>query len=116
MLSNSTQIEQHNSLVVTTFSDSNLTGLEMQEVVNELTQHMRYDKATEFVLDMGLVEYISSDCLGSLVMFVRDLENMRGRIALANCQPNVAFLFKVTRLDAVFEMFDDIESAKAALD
>ncbi len=36
---------------------------------------------------------------------------MRGRIALAGCQDNVAFLFKVTKLDDIFVLFDDLDAA-----
>ena len=111
MISNDTQIEQANNLVIAKIGGSELSGLQMQEVVNELTQHMRYENATFFVLDMINVQFIASDCLGCLVTFLRDLEHMRGRIALANCQPNVAFLFKVTRLDTAFALYDDLEEA-----
>jgi hypothetical protein len=34
---------------------------------------------------------------------------------LANCQANVAFLFKVTRLDSVFTLCDSVEDAKDEL-
>ena len=111
MISNETQIEQTNNLVIAKIGESELSGLQMQEVINELTQHMRYENATFFVLDMTNVQFIASDCLGCLVTFLRDLENMRGRIALANCQPNVAFLFKVTRLDTAFTLYEDLEEA-----
>jgi len=30
---------------------------------------------------------------------------------LAGCKENVAFLFKVTRLDTVFPMYDEVEEA-----
>jgi len=111
MLTQGTQIEQTNNLVVAQIADRELTGLQMQEVICELTQHMRYENAVYFVLDMQSVEFMASDCLGTLVTFLSDVEQMRGRIALACCQPNVAFLFKVTRLDAAFALYDDVEDA-----
>ncbi len=111
MVTEGTQIEISNNLAVAEVVDRELTGLQMQEVLNELTMHMRYDNVMFFVLDMSHVEFIASDCLGSLVTFLRDLEQMRGRIALACCQPNVAFLFKVTRLDAAFTLYEDVEEA-----
>ena len=83
----------------------------MQELIVELTERMRYDNAQYFVLDMSHVKFISSGCVGVLVEFLQDLAPARGRIALANCQDNVEFLFKVTRLDRVFEMFDDLGEA-----
>lgn len=113
MLTEGTQIEQANSLVIASIADRELTGLQMQEVVCELEQHMRYDNAIYFVLDMTHVEFIASDCLGALVTFLSDLEQMHGRIVLANCKPNVAFLFKVTRLDSAFPLYDDVEEACA---
>jgi len=111
MLTQGTQIEQANNLVVTKIADRELTGLQMQEIICELTQHMRYDNAIFFVLDMSEVEFIASDCLGCLVTFLSDLEHMRGRIVLANCKPNVAFLFKVTRLDIAFPLYEDLDEA-----
>lgn len=111
MLTDGTQIEQTNNLAVATVADRELTGLQMQEVICELTQHMRYENAVYFVLDMQSVEFMASDCLGALVTFLSDVEQMRGRIALAHCQPNVAFLFKVTRLDVPFSLYDELDEA-----
>lgn len=111
----STQIEQSNQLVVVTIGAREVTGMEMQDLTGELLQRMRNDKAQYFILDMSQVEMIASECLGSLVMFLRDIEPQRGRIVLANCRPNVVFLFKVTRLDAVFEMYDDVQTAREEL-
>ena len=112
MFTESTQIDQSHQTVVATISAREMTGFDMQELVNELVGRMRYDNARYFILDLSEVELIASECLGSLVMFLRDIEPQRGRIALANCRPNVSFLFKVTRLDAVFEVFDDVAAAK----
>ncbi len=111
MLTEGTQIEQVNNLVTVAVADRELTGLQMQEIVCELVQHMRYENAVYFVLDMSKVEFMASDCLGCLVTFLSDLEQMRGRIGLASCRPNVAFLFKVTRLDTAFPLFEDVEEA-----
>ena len=111
MLSQETQIEQKNNTVIAEIADRELTGLQMQEVVNELIEHMRCVNALYFVFDMKNVEFMASDCLGCLVTFLQDIEQMHGRIALANSQPNVAFLFKVTRLDAAFPLYEDIDEA-----
>lgn len=105
-------IEQNSTLVTVTLHEREVTPLVMQELVNDLTLRMRNDNAQHFILDMSAVMFISSACLGSLVSFLQDLEHVRGRIALANCRQDVLFLFKVTRLDAVFNICDDVDSAK----
>ena len=112
MLTQGTQIELAANLAIAAVADRELSGSQMQEIVCELTQHMRYENVIYFVLDLQNVEFMASDCLGALVTFLSDVEQIRGRIALANCQPNVAFLFKVTRLDAAFPLYDDIDEAR----
>lgn len=108
-------IERTGNRAVATFSSQEVTTPQMQEVTVELMEIMRNDNVQHFVLDMAAVEFISSGCLGSLVEFVQDLTHFRGKVALANCRDNVAFLFRVTRLDAIFPIYDDVDEAMAAL-
>jgi anti-sigma B factor antagonist len=109
------QIERTGNRAVATFSTHEVTTIQMQEVVVELMEMMRNDAVQYFVMDMNEVEFISSGCLGSLVEFIQDLGHMRGKLALARCHDNVAFLFKVTRLDSIFPMFDEVEEAMTAM-
>lgn len=105
-------IEQSAALVVVRLHPAHMGTVEAQSLADELTNRMRNDGAHYFVLDMAEVRYIDSGCLGTLVQLLQDLEHIRGRIALANCGKNVAFLFKVTRLDSVFGLYDDVEEAR----
>ncbi len=108
-------IEQTANVVTAKLADAQVTHLVMQELVNELMECVRFNNAHHFVIDLADVEFLASACIGVLVGFMQDIEHAKGRIALAACQPNVAFLFKVTRLDTVFPLFDDVESAIAEL-
>ena len=111
----SADIERDNNRAVAIFSSKEITTPQMQDIMAELMEIMRNDNVQYFVLDMSVVEFISSGCLGSLVEFSQDLTHIRGKIALANCRDNVAFLFKVTRLDVIFPIYDDAEEAMDAL-
>ena len=102
-------------LVVATVAAGDLSSHGAQELVDELTQRMRLDGAIHFVIDLQAVPFLDSAAVGSLVGFLQDLEHVRGRVALAGCQPNVAFLFKVTRLDSAIPLFEDVEEACEAL-
>lgn len=113
MLAQGHQIEQSSNLVVVTLGSREVTANQMQELINELMMRMRYDNAQHFILDVHKVEFIASGCLGSLVSFLQDLEHVRGRVALVGAKPDVMFLFKVTRLDSVFPLCDDIDEAKS---
>ena len=105
------QIEQAGSVVTAKPHHAEVAFNEMQDLVDACVDKMRYDKAQHFVFDMTAVEFLASACIGSLVQLLQDIEQHRGQIALAGCQENVAFLFKVTRLDSVFPMFDEVDEA-----
>ena len=104
-------IEQDGQIVTAKLHQAEVAFNQMQELVDSCMDKMRYDKAQHFVFDMTAVEFLASACIGSLVQLLQDIEQHRGQIALAGCQENVAFLFKVTRLDSVFPMFDEVDEA-----
>ncbi|MCC7205362.1 MAG: STAS domain-containing protein [Phycisphaeraceae bacterium] len=108
------QIEQQGCLCIAHVDATKLSGADIDGLIEELANRMRCDGATRFILDLAKVEYVDSSCIGSLVTFLQDLQAVHGSLMFACCQPNVAFLFKVTRLDTIFAMFDDVEQARGA--
>ena len=111
MLPETIEVEQAGSVVTAHIHQAELAYHEMQEIVEACTDKMRYENAQNFIFNLAEVEFLASACIGSLVQLLQDIEHQRGQIALAGCQDNVAFLFKVTRLDSVFPMFDEVEEA-----
>lgn len=111
MLPDTIEVEQAGSMVTARVHQAELAYNEMQELVDACTDKMRYENAQDFIFDFAEVEFLASACIGALVQLLQDIEHQKGQIALAGCQENVAFLFKVTRLDSVFPMFDEVEEA-----
>lgn len=114
MLDPSYELERSGHTIVVRFRVSEVSHLLMQELCQELSERMRFDNLHHFVLDLNEVRFLPSACLGAMVDFVRELEHVRGRLALAGCTDNVAFIFRVTRLDTVFSLYDDVDDALAA--
>lgn len=108
------ELDLRDGTIIARLTEPEVTHLIMQELCVDLEQKVRYDNIHHFVFDLAEVRFLPSACLGAMVEFMRDLEHVRGRIALAGCEDNVAFLFKVTRLDSVFPIFDDVDDALAA--
>ena len=111
MLPDTIEVEQSGSMVTAHIRQVEVAYQEMQDLVDACVDKMRYENAQNFVFDFAEVEFLASACIGSLVQLLQDIEHQRGQIALAGCQDNVAFLFKVTRLDSVFPMFDEVDEA-----
>jgi Anti-anti-sigma regulatory factor (antagonist of anti-sigma factor) len=115
MVARSFDIEQSSNVVTATIRSRQLGSAEAQVLAEELVQRMRYDGAMFFVLDMSQVEFVDSSCLGTMVMFLQDLGTHPRAHRLGHCNRNVAFLFKATRLDSVFTLYDDLEEARAQI-
>lgn len=62
------------------------------------------------VLDLGKVEFIDSSGLGAVVAVMKLMGQAR-KLELADLQPVVAKVFKLTRMDTVFTIHDNIDAA-----
>lgn len=60
--------------------------------------------ASLFVLDLTTVSFVDSTGLGALVGGLKRVSTKGGRLVVAGLQPGVSSLFKLTRMDKVFEV------------
>ncbi|MBR9843382.1 MAG: STAS domain-containing protein [Rhodobacteraceae bacterium] len=70
------------------------------------------DAGARVVLDLGQVNFIDSSGLGAIVAAMKQLGPNR-RLDLAALNPNVDKVFRLTRMDRVFHIFDTLEDALA---
>ncbi|MDD9922143.1 MAG: STAS domain-containing protein [Boseongicola sp.] len=62
------------------------------------------------ILDLEQVEFLDSSGLGAVVGSMKQMGRGR-RLDLVGLSPNVDKVFRMTRMDSVFRIFDDVESA-----
>lgn len=65
------------------------------------------------ILDLSLVAFIDSSGLGAIVAAMKQLGDHR-QLDLAGLTPMVDKVFRLTRMDTVFNLFISLEDAKAA--
>jgi anti-sigma B factor antagonist len=68
-------------------------------------------KPRNLVIDMGNVSYIDSSGLAVLIEAMQKVEKYGGKFALAGLQENVKPIFEIARLDQVFRIYPDVDSA-----
>lgn len=73
-------------------------------------RQMNSDAPDRVVLDLTQVEFIDSSGLGAIVACMKQLGEGR-RMDLAGLSPIVAKVFRLTRMDTVFDLFDTLEDA-----
>ncbi|MBI2422424.1 MAG: STAS domain-containing protein [Candidatus Hydrogenedentes bacterium] len=71
--------------------------------------------AAPVILDLGGVEYISSNGLRVLLLFNRGLSRVAGQLKLAGLTPFVAEVFQISNFTAVFEIYPTRQLALAAV-
>lgn len=74
------------------------------------------DASTEgrVILDFSKVQFMSSSMLGKLVKTQKKVTGYKAKMKLANVSPEIKEVFKITRLDKLFSIEPDVESARKA--
>ena len=68
-------------------------------------------KPEQLVVDLSKVSYIDSSGLAVLIEAMQNVANYGGKFALAGLQEGVRPIFEIARLDQVFRIFPDVETA-----
>ncbi|HWR21240.1 MAG TPA: STAS domain-containing protein [Verrucomicrobiae bacterium] len=69
---------------------------------------------TRIVLDLSRVEFIDSSGLGAIVSSLKRMGG-RGDLVVCGLQETTMTLFRLTRMDRVFQVFDSEQQAVSAL-
>ncbi|WP_051260951.1 STAS domain-containing protein [Desulfovibrio inopinatus] len=88
-----------------------LTINAFKHAVNEVLQSNRF----QIILDLHQVAFVDSSGLGTLVSTLRTLATHGGDIKLCCLRAEIQALFKLTRLDLVFDIFATQDDAMSAV-
>ena len=92
--------------------DINLINL--QELGDEMLQIADDDGTGLVVINFEAVELFSSAALGKLILLDKKSKAKGGRVRLSNINPNIREIFSLTKLDRLFDIFEDESDAIAA--
>src|SRR6266480_6274089 len=88
--------------------------LHVSPVVTASLTAMIEKKPERVVIDLSDVTYIDSAGLAALIQAMQKVEEYGGKFSLAGLQGTVSSIFEISRLDQVFQIFPDTDSALAA--
>lgn len=98
-------VEQDGSDVYISVKEREVDTDELRALILDLKQRADESDAKRFIFCFKNVEFLPSACLALMLMFHQEVKQKHeGKIILANCQENVAFLLKLARLDQLFEL------------
>lgn len=100
--------ETIDGVTVVSFVDSKIVADEaIQEVGDQLYALVEKDGHKQLLLNFGNVQYLSSAALGKLINMKKKVGAAGGKMKLCCIHPELKVVFKITRLDQVFEIFDE---------
>ena len=88
--------------------------LHVSPVISNSLKVMTETKPKKLVVDLARVSYIDSSGLAVLIEAMQNVAGYGGKFALAGLQESVRPIFEIARLDQVFRIFPDVDSALAA--
>ena len=88
--------------------------LHVSPVITASLNAMIEKKPDRVVIDLSDVTYIDSAGLAALIQAMQKVEAYGGKFFLAGLQETVRSIFEISRLDQVFQIFPDTETALAA--
>src|SRR5438445_3365287 len=88
--------------------------LHVSPEVAESLRTMIAKKPKVVVVDLTKVTYFDSSGLAALIEGMQKVQEYGGRFALAGVQESVTHILEIARLDQVFQIFPDVDSALAA--
>ena len=105
---------EKNGITVLHLSGKIMGGPEATEINEKINQLIDSDNK-KIVIDLVNVDWMNSSGLGILIGAVTVLKNSDGILCLINVSERIKNLLKITKLDTVFEIYDNFDEAAAAI-
>ena len=87
----------------------------IQQIGEEIGRVVDSQERPRVLINFHNVDHLSSAALGTLITINNKIRGKKGKLALANIDPQIYEVFKITKLDKLFSIFDSTERAKASL-
>jgi anti-sigma B factor antagonist len=88
--------------------------LHISPVVTETLNAMIKKKPEWIMIDLSGVTYIDSAGMAALILAMQEVEAYGGRFFLSGLQETIRSIFEISRLDGIFRIFPDVDTALAA--
>ncbi len=88
-----------------------LDELSITQIGEQLSELVASQPNIKLLLNFKNVEHLSSAALGMLITLDKQVKEERGRLKLSNIRPQIFEVFKITRLNRLFDIHDTADVA-----
>jgi anti-sigma B factor antagonist len=91
-----------------------LDETKLEELSRDLTELLNKTTEERVILDFRNVKFMSSSMLGKLIQVNKKAAEFKVKLKLCSIDPEIRQVFKITKLDKVFDIEADEADARAA--
>ena len=111
------EIQEIGDITVVRFRDPRISdALEIEELGRQLYRVLELKNCSKLVIDFSPVEFLSSATIGKLISLNHKVRVCKASLRLCNLQPMIRDLFKLCRLDRVFDIRENQAAAIASFE
>lgn len=108
------KVSTSNGVTVVEFiANKILDELSISEIRDELTKLASEPETMKLLLSFKNVEHLSSAALGVLITLNKQVAERKAKLRLSDITPQIFEVFKITRLNKLFDIHDTAEKALA---
>ena len=93
-----------------------IAASESMSLTRRLEEHLGNRATRPLVLDLQRVDYMSSAGLGTVVWLGKRMREAKQGFALSGLRDRVAHVFKLSGLDRIMPIYEDLAGAQAAIE
>ncbi len=110
------QIDYHGNVVVATLTDEKiLEDEQIQALEGSFMPLIEQSENIQLIIDFSNVKFLTSSVLGLLIRISKKVYEKDGKLRLCAIEPKIMDVFRITRLDKIFEIFPDQDDALVGL-
>ncbi|MBL7215162.1 MAG: STAS domain-containing protein [Phycisphaerae bacterium] len=109
-------IEFRGQVVVATLADEKiLDETQLQALQGSFMPLIEQNPGIQLVVDFSNVKFLTSSVLGLLIRISKKVYETEGTLRLCSISRKILEIFKITRLDRIFEIYPDVDEAMVGL-
>lgn len=106
------RVNDYDRATVIEFADRKiLEELSIVEIGDELSQLAESQPSRALILSFGNVDHLSSAALGMLIKLREQIARQNGKLILTDIKPRIFEVFKITKLNRLFEIYSTTHEA-----
>lgn len=109
-------IEFSGRVAVATLTDEKiLDEAQLQALEGSFMPLIEQNPGIQLIVDFGHVKFLTSSVLGLLIRVSKKIYESDGKLRFCSITPKILEIFKITRLDKIFEIYPDVDEALVGL-